>query len=462
MQKNINSEEALGKGNIWSLIFKMSIPCILAQIVNLLYNIIDRIYIGNMEGIGNDALAGLGLCSPIIILISAFAAFAYGGGAPLSSRALGEGNKEKAEKILGNSTFLLLLFSIILTLVAFIFKKDILFLVGASENTFDYANNYLSIYLIGTIFVQVSVGLNSFITAQGKSTLAMITTLIGAVLNILLDPIFIFTFNMGIEGAALATIISQAISAIWILFVLLNKNTSLRLKVNYIKPNIKTIGSIMSLGVANFVMASTESIIGFVLNGQLKKYGGDIHVSNLTILQSAMMLITIPISGFVQGVTPILSYNFGANNKERLKSCYFKALITTYFYCATFALVMILFPTFIGKIFTQDEELLLLVQTYMPIFVSGMLIFGIQRACQTAFVAMGEAVISLFIAILRKILLLVPLAYLFPTFMGVSGVYYAECTADITAAIICGTIFIFRFRKILKKMNDNQASSYNC
>lgn len=454
----MKTEKSLGTESIWKLIASMTIPCIIAQIVNLLYNIVDRIYIGNMDIIGKDALAGLGLCIPIITLISAFSGFVSGGGAPLASRALGAGEKEKALKILGNGAFLLILFSVILSITTYAIKTPVLYLIGASDITYKYANDYLSIYLIGTLFVQISVGLNTFLSAQGKSTHAMISTLIGAVLNILLDPLFIFTFGMEVKGAALATIISQAVSALWVVYVLTSKKTSLRLMPKYLKPQAKIIKGILSLGIASFVMAATESMIGFVLNGRLKYYGGDIHVSTLAILQSVIMLISTPIVGFTQGITPILSYSYGASDKSRLKECFYKSLAISFGYSFLLALVMMLFPYIFVRIFTPDIELIAIAVKYLPIFVAGMLIFGIQRACQTALVATGQAVLSLFIAILRKIILLIPFAYLFSYLLGVSGVYYAESIADSISATLCGIIFFFRFRKILKEMPDTPLS----
>lgn len=445
----MRNEEALGKEKMWKLIAGMAIPGIMAQIVNLLYNIVDRMYIGNMPDIGRDALAGLGLCVPIITLISAFSAFVSGGGAPLASRALGANDKEKAQEILGNGAFLLLVFTAVLSVVTYMVKTPVLYLIGASDVTYRYANDYLTVYLAGTIFVQISVGLNTFLSAQGKSAHAMVSILIGAVLNIVLDPLFLFVFHMGVKGSALATIISQAVSAVWVLWVLTDKRIAMRLMPKFLQPNISVIGSILALGIAAFVMTATESIIGFVLNGRLKYYGGDIHVSTLAILQSAMMLIATPITGFTQGVTPILAYSFGAKNKERLQDCYRKTLVVSFFYCMTFALVMMIFPYPFVRMFTSDKELIVLSTKYLPVFVAGMLIFGIQRACQTTFIAIGEAAISLFIAVLRKLILLIPFAYLFSYLFGVSGVYYAECVADVMSATICGTIFIFRFKKVL-------------
>ncbi|MDE6667977.1 MAG: MATE family efflux transporter [Clostridia bacterium] len=454
-------EDLLGTEKIWKLCLKMGIPCVLAQLVNLLYNVVDRIYIGNMADTGGFALAGLGLCAPILTLISAFSSFVSGGGAPLAAKALGEDNPERAKKILNNGFVLLCVFSVVLGLVAFFAKRPLLYVIGASENTYPYAKDYLSVYLIGTLFVQLSVGLNTFLTAQGKSAMAMFGMLIGAALNIALDPLFIFTFNMGIKGAAIATVISQLASCIFIICVLLKKNATLRLDIKYMKPDLKIIGAIFGLGLASFVMSATESVIGFVLNGRLKHYGdlagedlGDLHVSSLAVLQSVMMLISVPVSGFTQGVTPVLAYNFGARNKDRLKRAYFITLIVCWAYCSVTAIMMMCFPHLFARIFTHNAEVLAITDNYLPVFVAGMLIFGVQRACQTTFVAVTEAKISLFIAVLRKIILLVPFAFLFPLALGVGGVYWAECAADGIAATLCGTIFFFRFRKILKGLDN--------
>lgn len=451
------SEDILGTQKMWKLCLKMGIPCVLAQVVNLLYNIVDRIYIGHMPEVGDFALAGLGLCAPVLTLIAAFSSFVSGGGAPLAAKALGEGEPERAKRILNNGFIMLCAFSVVLGLAAYFAQKPLLNLIGASENTYGYASDYLSVYLIGTLFVQLAVGLNTFLTAQGKSTMAMLGVGIGAVLNIGLDPLFIFTFGMGIKGAALATVISQAASCAFVVGVLSAKRTRLRLSFKYMKPDLKIIGSIVGLGLAPFVMSATESVIGFVLNGRLKYYGdlagenlGDLHVSALAVLQSVMMLITVPVSGFTQGVTPVLSFNYGAKNKQRLKQAFLITLGVCWAYCSVSAVLMMSMPHLFGKMFTSKPELLEITDKYLPVFVAGMLIFGIQRACQTTFVAVTEAKISLFIAVLRKIILLVPFAFLFPLSLGVGGVYWAECAADATAAILCGTIFFFRFRKILK------------
>lgn len=456
-------EDLLGTEKMWKLCLKMGMPCVLAQVVNLLYNIVDRIYIGNMADTGGYALAGLGLCAPILTLISAFSSFVSGGGAPLAAKALGEGNPERAKKILNNGFVLLCVFSVVLGLTAFFTKRPLLTLIGAGENTYGYASDYLSVYLIGTLFVQLSVGLNTFLTAQGKSAMAMISVCLGAALNIGLDPLFIFVFKMGITGAALATVISQAVSCAFVVGVLLPKKATLHLEFKYMKPDLKVLSAIAGLGLAPFVMSATESVIGFVLNGRLKYYGdlsgegmGDIHISALAVLQSVMMLITVPVSGFTQGVTPILSFNYGAKNKSRLKTAFFITLAVCWAYCSVCAVLMMSVPRLFGRMFTSEESILSLTDKYLPVFVAGMLIFGIQRACQTTFVAVTEAKISLFIAILRKIILLVPLAFLLPLAMGVGGVYWAECIADATAATLCGTIFFFRFRKILKGLDKTE------
>lgn len=458
------SGEILGTQKIWKLCLKMGIPCVLAQVVNLLYNIVDRIYIGHMPEVGDFALAGLGLCAPVLTLIAAFSSFVSGGGAPLAAKALGEGDSERAKRILNNGFVMLCAFSVVLGLAAYFSRKPLLGLIGASNNTYGYADDYLTIYLIGTLFVQLAVGLNTFLTAQGRSAMAMFGVGIGAALNIGLDPLFIFTLNMGIKGAALATVISQAASCVFVVGVLSARKTQLRLDFKYMKPDFKIIGAILGLGLAPFVMSATESVIGFVLNGRLKYYGdltgenmGDLHVSALAVLQSVMMLITVPVSGFTQGVIPILSFNFGAKNKRRLKQSYFITLVVCWAYCSLSAVLMMSMPHVFGKMFTNKPELLAITDKYLPVFVAGMLIFGIQRACQTTFVAVTEAKISLFIAVLRKIILLVPFAFLFPLSLGVGGVYWAECAADAIAATLCGTIFFFRFRKILKGMDEPAA-----
>ncbi|WP_195373489.1 MATE family efflux transporter [Parabacteroides leei] len=444
-------EERLGTDRMLPLVFRMALPAVIAQMVNLLYNIVDRIYIGHIPGIGTPALAGIGVAGSIIILISAFSAIVAGGGAPLAAIALGQGNRQQAGRILGNGFVLLLLFTVLTSSLSYIFMEPILLFTGASEQTLGYATDYLSIYLIGTLFVEISVGLNTFINTQGRPAIAMWSVVIGAILNILLDPLFIFVFNMGVKGAALATIISQAATAIWVLSFLTSSRASLRLEVNYMKPDKKVIGAILALGVSPFIMASTESLVGFVLNGTLKTFG-DIYVSALTVMQSSMLFVSVPLTGFALGFVPIVSYNYGHGNKKRVKECFKIAMIFMFLFNLILMLLMILFPSVIASAFTSDQELIQTVTEVMPVFLAGMTIFGLQRACQNMFVALGQAKISIFIALLRKVFLLVPLALILPRFMGMIGVYSAEAISDATAAICCTIIFAIQFPKILNKM----------
>ena len=449
MQGNVY-EEKLGTDKMLPLVFKMALPAVAAQIANLLYNIVDRIFIGHIPGIGTDALAGVGVTASVIILISAFSAIVSGGGAPLAAIALGQGDRERAERILGNGFVLLVIFTIFTSLVTYLFMEPILLLTGASEATLGYGTEYLSIYLLGTIFVQISTGLNTFINIQGRPGIAMCSILIGAVINIILDPIFIYMLDMGVRGAAIATVISQACSAGWVLRFLFSREASLNLAHRYMRLDMRTIGAILGLGISPFIMASTESLVGFVLNGSLKQFG-DIYVSALTILQSAMQFGSVPITGFAQGFVPIISYNFGHGNTDRVKECYKIALVTMFSFNAVVMLTMISFPEAAASMFTSDQELIDTVSQMMPVFLSGMTIFGLQRACQNTFIALGQAKVSLFIALLRKVILLVPLALVLPGFWGVKGVFAAESIADATAAICCTIIFMISFPKILKK-----------
>lgn len=447
-------EERLGTDRMLPLVFKMALPAVIAQVVNLLYNLVDRVYIGHIPEIGTQALAGIGVAGSLIILISAFSAIVAGGGAPLAAIALGQGNRQRAGKILGNGFVLLLFFTVLTSAVSYIFMEPILMFTGASHQTIGYAKDYLSIYLIGTLFVEVSVGLNTFINTQGRPAIAMWSIIIGAFLNILLDPLFIFVFQWGVKGAAIATIISQACSACWVLAFLTSNRASLRLERRYMKLDKKVIGAILALGASPFIMASTESLVGFVLNGSLKAFG-DIYVSALTIMQSAMLIVSVPLSGFALGFVPIVSYNYGHRNRGRVKECFKIVVIVMFLFNFLLMLLMILFPAVVASVFTSDEQLIGTVSEVMPVFLAGMTIFGLQRACQNMFVALGQARISIFIALLRKVILLVPLALLLPHFMGVMGVYAAEGISDATAAICCTIIFAVQFPKILKRMNVN-------
>lgn len=445
------SNEELASGNLNRLIFSMAIPTIVAQLINILYNIVDRIYIGHIHGVGASALTGVGIALPVITLISAFSAFVGMGGAPLSSIWYGKGDKEHAEKILGNGTSLLLVFSVLLMLVFYIWQKPLLYAFGASSDTIGYASVYLSWYLLGTFSVELALGLNTYIIAQGDSRTAMLSVLIGAILNIVLDPLFIFVFHMGVQGAAIATILSQTVSAVWVVKFLTGKKAVLKIRLKYLKLDIKIIKNICALGISPFVMRATESLISIVMNRGLQKYGGDLYVGSLTIMQSVMQLMSAPLGGFTQGVQPIISYNFGAGNFERVRQTYRKMIgICGGFSFASTLLVMI-FPVIFAKMFTGDMDVITLVSKKMPLFMCGMLLFGVQMAIQPTFLALGQAKISLFIAMLRKVILLVPLAIILPLFMGVNGVYLAEPVSDFVSAGTAMALFYFNINKILSK-----------
>ena len=450
MSGNQQSEK-LGKEPLRKLFFTMAIPSVLAQLINVLYNIVDRIYIGHIKDIGSLALTGVGVTFPIIMVVSAFSAFAGQGGAPLASILLGAKDQEKAEKVLGSSTALLLVFSISLTLILQILKTPLLYAFGASDNVIGFAQDYIGLYLWGTIFVMLSLGLNTFISGQGNAKTAMFSVLIGAVTNIILDPIFIFVMNMGVKGAALATVISQAFSAIWVVNFLISKKSSLKIKRENLKLDMKFVKKIGSLGCSPFIMQSTESLVLLTLNSGLQKYGGDLYVGSMSILISVLQLIFVPVSGIAQGVQPIISYNFGAGNRERVIKT-FKALLIVCLVATMFmGGIAVLFPNFYVKMFTESEELMKLTSKMMPIFTLGMCIFGIQQSIQVTFLAMGQAKFSIFIALLRKVILLVPLAIILPRFLGVKGIYYAEPMADITSVVVASITFALNFKSILKQ-----------
>ena len=439
------------------LMFRMALPSILAQLVNMLYSMVDRIYIGHIAGVGTKALAGVGVCNTVILLISAFAQFTGGGGAPLAAIEMGRGNHDRAEKMLGNGCLLLLILTAVLMVPVYLFMEPILYATGASAGTIGYAQSYLSIYLAGTLAVMLTIGLNPFINAQGHPGTAMVSVLIGAVLNIVLDPLFIFVFGMGVSGAALATVLSQTVSAVWILLFLLSPRAKLRLKKKNLRPEGALLKSIAALGVSPFVMAGTESIIGLVMNRGLARYG-DIYVSALTIMQSCMQIYTVPSNGFTQGASPVVSYNYGHGNGKRVKEGFHVifAVMTTINLVMT--LWIILQPGLFAGIFTSDPELKETVCRVMPLFLAGMTVFGMQRACQTMFIALNQPGVSLFIALLRKIFLLVPLALILPHWFGVMGIYGAEAVADALAAVCCIFIFMHRFPKIMQNMQKRPES----
>lgn len=446
----MNRNTELGTAPIGKLIVKLSIPTVAAQLVNLLYNIVDRVYVGRIPGTGSLALAGLGVTFPIILIVSAVAMLFGMGGAPRAAIALGEGDKETAEKVMNNAAVMLVIASIILSGIFMLTKDAILMRFGASESTLPYASSYISIYLMGTVFVQLALGLNTFITNQGFTGTSMATVCIGAVLNIILDPIFIFVFNMGVRGAALATIISQAVSCIWIIHFLTGKKTVLRLKISKMKLDKKIIASIVSLGISPFVMQATECLIQLTFNNGMQTYGNDMYVALMSIMFSLTQLIWMPMQGFQMGAQPIISYNYGAKQYDRVRETFRKLFAA----CIVFSVLLIacieIFPSFFIGLFTPDAEIIEMGKTPVRIFLFGMAFMGAQGACQQTFLALGQAKISVFLAMLRKVILLWPLAMILPHIAGLGlwGLLIAEPVSDIIAASTTTTIFFKRSKKL--------------
>ncbi len=445
-------DERLGSAPLGKLIISMALPAVAAQLINVLYNIVDRIYIGHIPGQGDVALTGVGVTFPIIMLVSAFSAFAGMGGAPLASIELGKKDYEKAEKILGNSAGLIVLFSVLLTVFFMLFKTPILYAFGASEVTIGYAESYIGVYLIGTIFVQTALGLNTFISGQGASKTAMLSVLIGAVINICLDPVFIFLLGMGVKGAALATVLSQAVSAVWVARFLTSKKSVIKLRTSNMRFEAGTGKLIAALGISPFIMQSTESLVSITLNSGLQKYGGDLYVGTMAIMTSVMQLVTIPLQGVTQGVQPIISYNFGAGNKKRVRSAFLRMLAITFTGMFVFCGIAVIYPSVYAGIFTSNEALTKLTVQVMPTYFLGMTIFGIQSACQATFIALGQAKVSMFIALLRKVILLIPLAIILPKYMGVMGIYRAEPVADVLSVLTTTVLFLITVKKIERRM----------
>ncbi|MBO5056245.1 MAG: MATE family efflux transporter [Lachnospiraceae bacterium] len=446
-----DKEQRMATEGIGKLMISMAVPSIIAQVINILYSIVDRIYIGHIRGVGMEALTGVGVTFPIITLISAFSAFVGAGGAPLAAIWLGKGDRKRAEKILGNGVTLLLFFTMILMAFFYAFERPLLYMFGASDATIEYAVSYISIYLAGTIFVELALGLNAFIISQGQSRTAMMAVLIGAATNIILDPVFIFVFGMGVKGAAVATVISQILSAVWTVGFLISSKSSLTIKLKAMIPDFRIIGSVLALGISPFIMRATESLISIVLNSGLQKYGGDIYVGSLTIMQSVMQMYSAPLGGFTQGVQPIISYNFGAGNFDRVKKLYRSMIASCFIFAASATLLVIIFPGFFAGLFTSDAQLIALVEKMMPVFMCGMLVFGLQQGIQPTFLALGQAKISLFIAVFRKIILLIPLALILPLKFGVMGIYYAEPVSDVLSATMATILFLLNIKKIVSK-----------
>lgn len=460
MDKNKTND--LGTAPLGRLLLKLAIPSILAQLVNMLYNIVDRIYIGHIPGEGALALTGVGLCFPIIILVMAFSGLVGMGGAPRAAIYMGRGEEDKAQKTLGNCVTVLIGISVVLTILFLLLGEQLLYLFGASESTIEYALPYMRIYAVGTIFVQLSLGLNSFITTQGFAMVSMGTVIIGAVLNILLDPLFIYVCNMGVKGAALATILSQAVSALWVLIFLCGKRSRLRIRWKNMAVKAEYILPALALGVSPFVMQSTESLINISFNSSLSKYGGDMAVGAMTILSSVMQAVWLPIMGLSQGAQPIISFNFGAGNVERVKKTFRLLFVSALTYSVVVGGLVVAFPQIFIKIFNNDSpELFDITVWAMRIYMAGTLVLGAQSACQQTFVALGQAKISLFLACLRKVILMIPLIFLLPLFLEnkVLGVFLAEPVSDIVAALVTTIVFLAAFPKILAKAGETKSES---
>ena len=443
----------LGNGNVKNLLLKLAIPAVIAQVINLLYNIVDRIYIGHIPEVGTNALTGVGLCMPILMLVNAFATLAGAGGAPRAAIAMGQGNKEDAEHILGNCFATLLIIAAILTIGLSIGAEPLLWLFGASENTISYALDYTRIYLLGSTFVLIVLGMNTFITTQGFAKFAMLTTIIGAVINIILDPIFIFVLGLGVKGAALATILSQCVGCIWVVRFLTGKKTILKLKPKNFRLKQSVFLPCLALGISSFIMLSTESLLNICFNSSLSKYGGDLAVGAMTIITSVSQLITLPMSGICQGAQPIISFNFGAGNKERVITTFKYTLMICASYTTLGWILTLFVPSLFAGIFSSDTTLIEYASWCMRIYMAGIFAFGFQICCQQTFVALGQAKTSLLLACLRKLVLLIPLIFILPIFIEnkVFAVFLAEPISDILAATVTTFMFFTQIKGILER-----------
>ena len=454
-----NDKEMLGRAPIGKLLFKLALPTVAAQLINMLYNIVDRIYIGHIPEGGDLALTGIGVCMPIILIVSAFAALVSSGGAPRASIFMGEKDMESAEKTLGGCFVLQIMLSVILTVILSVWNREMLLAFGASENTIQYATEYMSVYAFGTIAVQLTLGMNAFVSAQGFTHISMFSVMIGAVANMILDPIFIYALDMGVRGAALATILSQTLSCIWVVSFLCGQKTLLRLKRENLFVSPKFILPCLTLGFATFVMQASESVISVCFNSSLLGYGGDIAVGAMTILMSVMQFAMLPLQGIAQGAQPILSYNYGAKSAERVKKTYKLLLISCLAYSVTLWTSIMFFPRAFAAMFTTEPALLDFTEGVIRIYFGGMFLFGIQIACQMTFVSLGNAPSSVLVAVVRKFVLLLPLIYLVPKLASDAtiGVYTAEPIADIIAVTFTSILFVFRFRKAMKEIAPKES-----
>ena len=455
-EPSVQKRPDLGSGSVGRLMVRLAVPTITAQLVNMLYNLVDRIYIGHIPGIGTEALTGVGVCLPIIMMVSAFAALAAMGGAPLASIEMGKGDRDRAERILGSSAALLVCVSAVLTVVLGVWHKPMLLAFGAGEDTIVYAARYMRIYSLGTLFVQLALGLNAFITAQGFTTVSMLTVLIGALLNTVLDPLFIFVFGMDVQGAALATVISQGVSAAWVVHFLLGRKTTLRLTPACFRLDWPLLSRSIALGVSPFIMQSTDSLMNVCFNSSLLRYGGTLAVGAMTICSSAMQFVLLPINGLIQGASPIISYNYGAGNPQRVKKTFRLLLICCLGYSTAMWAVTTFAPQVFVGLFTPDPELQAYAVPCVRLYMSAILIFGAQCACQNTFVALGNAKCSFFLACLRKLILLIPLIYILPHFFEdkVMAVFLAEPVADVLAVSTTVIMFTAVFRKTMRRLEE--------
>lgn len=460
MQAQTDEKAFLATDPLGKLLLRLALPTVAAQLINMLYNIVDRIYIGHIPETGALALTGVGVCLPLIMIVSAFAALVGNGGAPRATIAMGQGNKEKAEQILGNCFALQIVVSVVLTVILFLGDRTFLMAFGASGNTIEYAVAYMDIYAIGTIFVQMTLGMNAFITAQGFAKEGMLSVLIGAVANIILDPVFIFVLGMGVRGAALATILSQALSCLWVLSFLFGKRTFLKLRSSNIRLSPSVLLPCVALGAATFIMQASESVISVAFNASLLQYGGDLAVGAMTILSSVMQFAMLPLQGLGQGAQPIISYNYGAGKRDRVKKAYFLLLRVSFLYSCLLWLLVQLFPQAFAAMFTSDAQLVAYTSHALRIYVAALFLFGIQMACQMTFTSLGKAKQSILVAVMRKFILLLPLIYIMPQLFRADqaqAVYMAEPVADTLAVLFTVVLFFFTFRKVLRQMETTSA-----
>lgn len=457
--KQPRNNEDMGSGSVKRWMVKMAVPAVIGQVVNLLYNIVDRIYIGHISGIGGSALTGVGLFTPILMLITAFAMLAGAGGAPRAAIAMGKGSREEAEKIMANCFTVLLILAVILTAVFSVFLPSLLRLFGASDVTLPYGTTYGRIYILGSIFVLTVMGMNPFLTTQGFSRMSMMTTVIGAGINIVLDPIFIFVLDLGVAGAALATVLSQAVSAVWILKFLTGKKTLLKLKSGNMILERKIIAPCLGLGVSSFVMVSTESLLSISFTSSLSRYGGDVAVGAMTVLTSINQLIMMPMQGVCQGGQPLMSFNYGARKLNRVKEAFLCQFLTCVTYTAVFWSLLMLFPNAFAGIFTSDTALVEYTAWAIRVFLAGCFSVGFQLSCQQAFMALGQAKTSLIMACLRKLILLIPLIFILPLFFEnqAFAVFLAEPVSDILSAVVTTAVFARFFRKLMKEGKSGQS-----